>query len=78
MVLNPYEFLGTLSLGEFLNPYEFLVLIPLGIGLPQQILMDKSDLHMTSAMCSSRVECLLASGLHGFKVYSYYIGICLF
>jgi len=36
-----------------LNPYEFLVLIPLGIGLPQQILMDKSDLHMTSAMCTS-------------------------
>jgi len=53
MVLNPYEFLGTLSLGELLNPYEFLVLIPLGIGLPQQILMDKSDLHTTSAMRSS-------------------------
>ena len=53
MVLSPYEFLGTLSLGGLLNPYEFLVLIPLGIGLPQQILIDKSDLHMTSAMCSS-------------------------
>ena len=53
MDLNPCGFLGTLSLGELLNPYEFLVLIPLGIGLPQQILMDKSDLHMTSAMWSS-------------------------
>jgi len=53
MVLNPYGFLGTLSLGELLDPYEFLVLIPLGIGLPQQILMDKSELHMTSDMCSS-------------------------
>jgi len=53
MVLSPYGFLGTLNLGELLNPYEFLVLIPLGIGLPQQILMDKSDLHMTSVICSS-------------------------
>jgi len=52
-IFNPYGFLGTLSLGELLNRYEFLVLIPLGIGLPQQILMDKSDLHMTSAMCTS-------------------------
>jgi hypothetical protein len=53
MVLSPYGFLGTLSLYQLVDPYESLVLIPLGIGLPQQILMDKSDLHMTSAMCSS-------------------------